>query len=267
VARALIEDGDRIFLIGDDGEEFVTEVKAGKKFGTHLGAFLFDEIIGKPYGTSVKTSKGKVLYAIEPGYIDNVFHMNRRTQVVYPKDSSYILMKLDIFEGKRVIDVGAGSGTMSYLFAKAVGRSGRVYTYERREDFYNLAKENLTRWGVIDRVDMKLRDISDGVDEINVDAFFLDVPYPWNYISVVWRSLKGGGRFCTVVPTTNQVQNVLEEMEKFPFVMVEVWESMFRQYKPVPERLRPFDRMVAHTAYMIFAIKVLRRDENENRRD
>ena len=264
MAGALIEDGDRIFLVGDDGEEFLTEVKAGKKFGTHLGAFQFDEIIGKPYGTPVKTSKGKVLYAIEPGYIDDIFHMNRRTQVVYPKDSSYILTKLDVFEGKRVIDVGAGSGTMSYLFAKAVGSTGKVYTYERREDFYKLAKDNLEKWGVIDRVELKLRDISEGIDEMNVDAFFLDVPHPWDYIPVAWKSLKGGGRFCTVVPTTNQVQSVLERMEKLPFTMVEVWESMFRRYKPVSERLRPFDRMVAHTAYMIFAVKVLRRDNDEN---
>ncbi len=263
MAYPLIEDGDRIFLVGDDGEEFLTEVKAGKKFGTHLGAFQFDEIIGKPYGTSVKTSKGKTLYIVEPGYIDDVFHMNRRTQVVYPKDSSFILMKLDVFEGKRVVDVGAGSAAMSYLFAKAVGKSGKVYTYERREDFYNLAKDNLTKWEVIDRVDLKLKDISSGVEETNVDAFFLDVPHPWEYISVAWKALKGGGRFCTVVPTTNQVQMVLKEIEEFPFVMVEVWESMFRQYKPVPERLRPFDRMVAHTAYMIFAIKVLRGDEDE----
>ncbi len=260
MAHPLIEEGDRVFLVSDDGEEFLTVVRIGGKFGTHLGVVDFNDLIGKPYGTPVKTSKGKTLYAVDPGYVEDMFHMKRKTQVVYPKDSGFILMKLNVHEGSRVVDVGVGSGAMSYLFAKAVGDSGKVYAYERREDFYKLAFENLSEWGVMSKVELKLKDISYGIDEMNVDAFFLDVPYPWEYTDEVWKVLRGGGRFCTIVPTTNQVQEILKKLQKLPFTMIEVWESFFREYKPVPERLRPYDRMVAHTTYMIFATKVLRGD-------
>jgi len=49
---------------------------------------------------------------------------------------------------------------------------------------------------------------------------------------------------------------VLRYLNKLPFLQVEVWEDMFRQYKPDPITFRPYDRMVAHTTYMVFARKV-----------
>ena len=40
------------------------------------------------------------------------------------------------------------------------------------------------------------------------------------------------------------------------FGAIEVEEILVRGYKPVPERLRPADRMVAHTGYLVFARRV-----------
>ena len=266
LADPLVKAGDRVLLVSEEGDEFLIQVSEGK-FSTHLGVIDMKDLMGIPYGGRVKSSKGVSFYVLRAGYVNEVFHLKRKTQIVYPKDSGYILLMLDVREGDRVVDVGVGSGVMSYLFARAVGEKGRVYAYEKRDDFANMARENLRKWGVLDRVEIKLKDISEGIEEKNVDAFFLDVPDPWEHIETVWKALKGGGRFCTVVPTTNQVQRVLEVIEKLPFTMVEVWESLFREYKPVPERLRPFDRMVAHTTYMIFAIKVFGGDEGESGED
>ena len=64
-----------------------------------------------------------------------------------------------------------------------------------------------------------------------------------------------------ICPTTNQVQEVLEKLYSYPFVDVEVWENLMRRFKPNPARLRPFDRMVAHTTYLVFATKVLKKQE------
>jgi hypothetical protein len=41
-----------------------------------------------------------------------------------------------------------------------------------------------------------------------------------------------------------------------------VEELLLRPYKPVPDRLRPEDRMLAHSAYMVFARKIARDDES-----
>ncbi len=256
----MIKNGDRVLLYGEDGSTFVITFEEGVKKHTHLGTINFDDLIGKEYGDKITIGKNeKSFYLLEPTYIDNIFSMKRKTQIIYPKDSSYILMKLNIHPGVRVIDTGIGSGAMCAAFANLVGDTGKVYAYEKREDFYKLAAENLKTWGLYDRVELKLRDITNGFDETNVDALLLDVPDPENYILQCWQALKGSGMMGVICPTTNQVSMVLEEMYKLPFIDVEVWESLMRQYKPYPNRLRPTDRMVAHTTFMVFGRKVLRK--------
>jgi len=252
----LIKDGERILLMSEDGDEFITVAKSGKKFVTHLGSVEFEKIMGLDFGDFVETSKGEKLYILKPSIVEEILNLKRKTQIVYPKDLGYILLKLDVKPGDRVIDVGIGSGVVSFAMARIVGRKGKVYAYEKRKDFIEKAKENLKNWGVLEFVEIKCRDLSEGVDEREVDAFFLDVPKPWLYIDEVWEALKGGGRFGAVVPTTNQVQEMLSALGESHFKKIEVVENLFRFYKPIPQRLRPYDRMVAHTAYMIFAVKV-----------
>jgi tRNA (adenine57-N1/adenine58-N1)-methyltransferase len=253
----LIKPGDRVVLYGEDGKKFIIRVEEGGKKGTHLGVIEFNEIIGKEFGDIVMIGKTKKSYYIlPPTYIDDIFSMKRKTQIIYPKDSSYILMKLDIKPGSKVIDTGVGSGAMCAAMARLVGENGKVYAYERREDFYNLALNNLNEWGLAGRVELILKDISIGFDHSNVDALLLDVPDPENYVHLCWEALAGGGRLGIICPTTNQVSMVLERLYEYPFIDVEVWESLMRQYKPYPNRLRPVDRMVAHTTFMVFARKV-----------
>ncbi|AEH50976.1 tRNA (adenine-N(1)-)-methyltransferase [Pseudothermotoga thermarum DSM 5069] len=237
----------------EDESEFIFTVD-GKQIGTHKGIIKTEELVDKPFGGTFHTHTGQKFVALRPRFVDEIYHMKRKTQIVYPKDMGFILLMLDVKEGDKVIDAGVGSGAMCAALARAVGSCGKVFAYEKREEFLKLAEENLRKWGLLDRVVLKLKDISEGFDEV-VDAIFLDVPDPWNYIRQCYDSLIGSGNLAIVCPTTNQVQQVVDELQKNGFFQIEIWESLFRQYKTNPERLRPFDRMVAHTAYMIFARK------------
>lgn len=249
-----VKPNDRVVLAFEDNTSFIVQVQE-TTLGTHKGIIDLANLIGKPYGSRCESRNGNRFVIMRPRLVDEIFKMNRRTQIVYPKDIGYILLMLDVKEGDFVIDAGIGSGAMCAALARCVGSSGKVFAYEKREDFKSLAESNLSKWGLLERVVIKLKDIKEGFDEV-VDAIFLDVPDPWNYIQHCYNALTGSGNLGIVCPTTNQVQMVLAELEKYNFVDVEVWESLFRQYKPVHERLRPFDRMVAHTAFMIFARKV-----------
>lgn len=251
-----IEKDNRVYIVLEDGKDYLVRVTPGKTLGTHLGNLELSELLGKEFGEYVCTSKRKKAFLLQPGVVENIFHMRRKTQIVYPKDLGYILLMLDVKEGDRVIDVGLGSGAMCGALARLVGASGRVYAYERRGDCIVLAQENLKEWGVIDRVTIHLQDIEEGFVERDVDALFLDVPEPWKYLKQCWDALRGGGRLAIVSPTAGQVIEVLRGLGALPFVTVQVWESLFREYKPNPLAFRPFDRMVAHTTYMIFARKV-----------
>jgi tRNA (adenine57-N1/adenine58-N1)-methyltransferase catalytic subunit len=107
-----------------------------------------------------------------------------------------------------------------------------------------------------ERVEFKLRDIAEGFDETNVDAFFLDVPNPYDYIAQVRAALKPGGFFCTIIPTFNQVEKTLYSLRRSRFAFIETCEVLLRYFKSEPSRIRPTDRMVAHTGFLIFARRI-----------
>lgn len=133
---------------------------------------------------------------------------------------------------------------------------GQVISYEVRPDMQNLARKNLERLGLDSRVDFKLADIADGFTETDVDAVFLDLPNPWDYVAQVRAALKPGGFFCGLLPTFNQVAQLLHALRREHFAFVEVCKLLLRYYKPEPARLRPTDRMVAHTGFLIFGRRV-----------
>jgi tRNA (adenine57-N1/adenine58-N1)-methyltransferase len=85
----------------------------------------------------------------------------------------------------------------------------------------------------------------------------LDVQKAFDYIGQVRQALKPGGHFGCILPTANQVERVLTALFQYDFAFVDVCEIILRYYKPVPERFRPTDRMVAHTGYLVFGRPML----------
>jgi tRNA (adenine57-N1/adenine58-N1)-methyltransferase len=164
---------------------------------------------------------------------------------------------MGIGPGVTVLEAGTGSGALTTALAWAVGPQGKVISYEVRPEMQNLARKNLERLGLDERVVMKLRNIEEGFDEVDVDALFLDVQNAYDFLAQVRQALKPGGFFGAILPTTNQVERLLRAFYDHHFAFVEVCEILLRFYKPVSERLRPTDRMVAHTGYLCFARPML----------
>jgi len=249
-------DGDIAELVGLRHKHFILTLKAGDKFETHRGILFHNDLIGRSWGTQVFSHMGAPFFLLQPTLADLLLDLPRTTQILYPKDIGFIMVTLGIGPGKKVLEAGTGSGSMTIAMAYAVGSQGRVISYEIRPDMQNLAVKNLERVGLASRVDFKLRDIAKGFDETDCDAFFLDVPNPWDYIPQVRASLKPGANFCSLVPTFNQVEDLLYSLRQNKFAFVEVCEILLRYFKPEPSRIRPTDRMVAHTGFLIFGRKV-----------
>jgi tRNA (adenine57-N1/adenine58-N1)-methyltransferase len=176
---------------------------------------------------------------------------------MYPKEIGYILVALGIGPGQFVIEAGTGSGALTTALAYAVGKEGKVISYEAKPEMQAVAIKNLERFGLVDRVEFKIRNIGDGFEETGVDALFLDVANSYDYMPQVRGALKPGGFFGSILPTTNQVSKLLFALRREDFAFTEVLEIMLRFYKPEPDRLRPTDRMIAHTGFLIFARPVL----------
>src|SRR5512138_602383 len=249
-------DGDLAQLVGLRHKHFILVLQAGAKFETHRGILQHDDLIGKPWGTQVFSHIGAAFFLLQPSLADLITELPRTTQILYPKDIGFILVTMGIGPGQTVMEAGTGSGSMTTALAYMVGREGRVISYEVKPDVQNLARKNLTRFGLVSRVDFKLRDIQQGFDETDADAFFLDVPNPYDYLGQVRGALKPGGYLCCLIPTFNQVETTLQALRQSRFAFVEVCELLLRYYKPEPARLRPTDRMVAHTGFLIFARRI-----------
>ncbi|MCK6540719.1 MAG: tRNA (adenine-N1)-methyltransferase [Anaerolineales bacterium] len=252
----MARDGDLAELIGLRHKHFIFNLQAGAKFETHRGVLLHDDLIGKPWGTQVFSHLGAPFYLVQPSLADLLIELPRTTQIMYPKDIGFILVTMGVGPGQKILEAGTGSGSMTTALAYAVGNEGRVVSYEVKPDVQNLAKKNLARFGLASRVDFKLRDIERGFDETDADSFFLDVPNPYDYIAQVRAALKPGGFLGCLIPTFNQVEKTLSALRHNKFAFIEVCEILLRYYKPEPSRLRPTDRMVAHTGYLIFARRI-----------
>jgi tRNA (adenine57-N1/adenine58-N1)-methyltransferase len=248
--------GDLALLVGLRHKHFIFPLIPGGSFHTHRGILYHDELIGKPWGSQVFSHQGSPFFILQPSLADLLQDLKRSTQIMYPKDIGFILTSMSVGPGQTVLEAGTGSGSMTVALAYAVGPEGHVVSYERRPEFQALARKNLERLGLDGRVDFKLGDIADGLAETDVDALFLDLPNPWDYIRQVRGALKPGGFFCNLVPTFNQVEKLLYALRREHFAFIEVCELLMRFYKPEPTRLRPTDRMIAHTGYLIFARRI-----------
>ena len=248
--------GDLALLVGLSHKHFIFPLIAGGEFHTHRGILNHDELIGKPWGSQVFSHQGSPFFLLQPSLADLLSGLKRSTQIMYPKDIGYILTTMSVGPGQRVLEAGTGSGSMTVALAYAVGLHGRVFTYEKREEFQKLARKNLEHLGLNNQVVFKLGDINAGFEETDVDALFLDVANPWDYITQARQALKPGGFFASLLPTFNQIVLLLQALRRENFAFIEVCELLLRYYKPEPSRLRPTDRMVAHTGFLIFGRRI-----------
>lgn len=253
------QEDDLVLLIGQDRKQFVVRLVKGGQLQTHRGYLNHDDLLGQPLGREVHSHLGYPFVILQPSTSDLISQLKRTTQIMYPKDIGYALLKLSVRPGDRIVEAGTGSGGLTLALARAVGPGGTVYSYELRPDILNLARKNLEALGLADCVSFKLRDIAEGFDETEVDALFLDVRRPWAYLIHVTAALKDSGFFGAILPTANQVAELIHALEEQrTFGHIEVEEVLVRPYKAVPNRLRPMDRMIAHTGYLVFARKVQR---------
>ncbi len=253
--------GDLVMLVTGGGKRHLLRLQLGRQFHTNLGKVLHDDLLNLPYGYTVYSHLGHALLLLEPSLDDRMTRIKRNTQIIYPKDAAMIVRRLSLRAGSRVIEAGTGSGGLTIALAWAVAPSGRVFSYEVRDENLLVARGNLEKVGLLPYVELHHASILDGFSQSNVDALVLDLRTPWIFLEEAHRALRPGGFFAALVPTTNQVCDLLHGLEKTGFADICVEEALVRNYKPVPDRLRPDDSMVGHTVFMISARPIVDREE------
>jgi len=246
--------GELIIAATPKGKRRLRRVEEGQDIHTQEGVLRMEDIAAAPFGAEIQTSLGVPVRILRPTLADLVKGVKRQTQILYPKDIGLICMKLGVGNGRTVIEAGTGSGSLTVALSWFSGPSGHVHTFEAREEFQKLARRNLEWAGVGQNVTMHLQDIENGFCGVTgADALFLDVRTPWAYLHHIPDAVAPGAMLAFLLPTVEQVEELLLGLEKGPFDDPEVCEILVRRWKPVTGRLRPEDRMIAHTGFLVFA--------------
>lgn len=218
------------------------------------GGGFADELIGLPEGSVVRSSLGEYFQVFRPTYAQLAPNLPRQAQLIYPKDVGTILLWGDIHPGARVIEVGVGPGATAIALLRAVGTEGHLASYEIREAFATMARENVARFhGPAPQWTLKLADAYAGLDETDVDRMVVDVSEPWRVVPHAARALRAGGVFVGFVPTVLQMKQLVDALRDGGFAAVEIIESLQRFWHVRERSVRPEHRMVAHSGFLIVA--------------
>ena len=252
--------GDRVQLTDAKGRHYTMILTPGGEFHTHRGIVSHDSVIGSPEGSVVKASGGDEFLVLRPLLIDYVMSMPRGAQVIYPKDAAQIIHEGDVFPGARVLEAGAGSGALTCSLLRAVGPSGRVISYEVRDDHAVHARRNVaTFFGAEpENWDLVVADVNEAADsglgEASVDRVVLDMLAPWDVLDAVARLLVPGGVLIVYVATVTQLSRTVEALrEQQCWTEPRSWESLQRGWNVVGLAVRPQHNMRGHTAFLISA--------------
>ena len=250
--RGPLSTGDQVQLTDPKGRMHTLTLEPGKQFHTHKGILEHDSLLGGPEGVVVTIGTTSYL-ALRPLLSDFVLSMPRGAQVVYPKDAGQIVQLADIFPGAHVVEAGVGSGALSMSLLRAVGEGGRLSSYERRQDFADIARANVERffgaphpaWSIT------VGSLQDELDEQDVDRVVLDMLAPWECLEAVARSLRPGGVLCCYVATTTQLSTTVEALRaQGSFTEPTSWESLVRGWHVEGLAVRPEHRMIGHTGFL-----------------
>jgi tRNA (adenine57-N1/adenine58-N1)-methyltransferase len=248
--------GDRVQLTDQKGKIYSITITPGKEWHTHKGWIVHDDLIGLPEGSVVSTSAGLKFTAFIPLLTDYVLSMPRGATIVYPKDAALIVGFADIFPGARVLEAGVGSGALTLSLLRAVGPTGSVHSVERREEFAANATTNIENYfgGRPANWSLAIGSVQEQEFDHEFDRVILDMLAPWECVEMAANVLRPGGVFMAYVATTTQLSATAEALkDDGHFTEPESFESMVRGWHHEGLAVRPQQRMIGHTGFLIFS--------------
>ncbi len=252
--------GDRVQLTGPKARLHTITLRERGEMHTHHGVLRHEDLVGLPDGSIVTGSGGHEYLALRPLLRDFVMSMPRGAAIVYPKDAAQILAQADVFPGAVVVEAGVGSGALSLWLLRAIGAEGRLISFERREEFAEVAVANVetflgappANWTV--QVGDLVEELPGAVAAASVDRVVLDMLAPWECIDAVADALTPGGVVLCYVATATQLSRVAEYIRGTGlFTDPDASETMVRGWHVEGLAVRPDHRMVAHTGFLLTA--------------
>ena len=248
--------GELVLLLDRKQRRYLVTLEPGAEWHSHAGMLAHDELIGAHEGSAVRTGRGMEVTVLRPTREDFVLKMKRGAQVVYPKDQAMIVSTADVRPGCTVVEAGAGSGALTLALLAAVGPTGRVISFEHREDHAAVARRNVERFlgEHPENWELHVGDVVDGLAGHRAHRLILDLLEPWSVVEAAAEALPPGGIVLAYTPGVPQVMRFTDTLlDDGRFGDVRTSETLVRPWDVDGLAVRPAHRMVAHTAFLTTA--------------
>ena len=254
--------GDIVQITGPKQKMYTIVLTEGKQFGTQRGAIPHDDFVGLPDGSLVTVGEAEYL-AIRPLLHDYVMSMPRGAAIIYPKDASHILGFADIHPDLTVVEAGVGSGALSLWLLRALHGTGRLVSFERREEFRDVAEANVSgffgerpaNWQTV--LGDLAEELGEHVADGEADRVLLDMLAPWECVDATALALRPGGLVLCYVATVTQLSRTVEAIRADGrFTAPKSSETLVRGWHVEGLAVRPDHRMVAHTGFLMTARRI-----------
>jgi len=253
----MIAEGTALILVGQQGRRFVIRAAKGMVEVHGLGVVDGDALCSASIGDAIPIG-GQEFTVLKPSVRDLLELIERKAQIMIPKDSFLVPLHLDIGSGSRVIEGGVGSGALTIVLLKTVAPTGKVHSYEIRDDYAKLSRKNVSMTDLSSCWDLKVDDICTAKLEKDVDAAVVDIPNPWDALGNVYASLRVGGHLCCYIPNVNQLDRTVREMRSIGLAEVVAFETLQREMVVHEGGIRPSFDMLGHTGYFAFGRRMKR---------
>jgi len=242
-----ISKNDLILLLGEEKSYVVRPILFSCEFGT----FDLRKLVGKKFRKKIKIGKEEFTI-LKPNMIDLLKKAKRGPQVILPKDAGLIASVTGCSPGWKVVDAGTGSGFLAMFLANL---GCNVYTYEKSEKFYEIAKKNVKNFG-LKNIFVKNHDVTKGIKEKDIDMATLDMKNPEKVVKHIFKNLKSGGWLVVYSMHIEEVKRIYKEILKYDFTDIKIFENLVREWQSIKQFTRPKTYMLAHTGFLTFARKL-----------
>ena len=247
---------EKVVLIDSKLKKYILNIKDKTDKFKGIGVFNPISLEGKNYGELTEIGN-KNFWILKPSLMDKLQALKRNAQIILPRDAAHIIINCSIESGNKIVEAGIGSGSLTIALATMVSPKGKIFSYDTRKEFIEHSLKNIEMANLSNYVSTKIKDITTGIDEKNLDAVILDIPNPWDVIDHAWKSLKIGGYFCSYSPLISQVENTVKKLKKHNFIEIKTIENIQRELIVTDYGTRPSFDMLGHTGYLTFARKIL----------
>tara|TARA_B100000035_G_scaffold110244_1_gene93633 strand:- start:5808 stop:6581 length:774 start_codon:yes stop_codon:yes gene_type:complete len=248
---------NQLVVIKTPKNKYLSVIEKDKEFITNEGKFQFSDIQKIP--SIITTSTGIDFQIYSPTYKEFVLLMKRGPQIIYPKDVGQIIVESNIHNASKVLEIGSGSGALTLYMYSLLKNSGKLYSLDSSKINQRRASKTISRFLSTysqDSVDVtfineKLINFNlKSLDE-DIDTIITDVPEPWEFF--INNKIENNLSWVSYLPSISQIMKINNTLIENNFQDVEVKEVILRDWIVDQKVVRPTNKLVSHTGFLISA--------------